>query len=229
MEILREKEVREQMDKTPIIFEQSVKCKMSAKRILLILFLALFTLGFSVIGAGLCYSAHIQEKTCSAVAEGRVIEYKKNSYIGQKRMFTPVIEYQVENEIFTGGTNIWYSSKTFEIGEYVMIGYNPAKPEEFYIKSYDLNIITRLGIVFLVISGAILAVTATVLILGKNKTDKERKETIQAGIIAGGIVLLIFVVFIAVAGLKNTLLVLGGMGLFALYGWFHNKRMKKKG
>lgn len=215
------------MDKTLVVFEQSGK--MSARRILLILFLALFALGFGIIGAGLCYSAHMQEKTCSAAAEGRVIGYKKNSYIGQKHMFTPVVEYQVGNEIFTGETNAWYSSRTFETGEYVLIEYNPTNPEEFYIKNYNLNIITRLGIVFLVIGGAILAVTVTVLILGKNKIDKERKETIQAGIIVGGIVLFISMVFIALAGLKNTLCLFGGMGLFVLYGWFHNKRMKKKG
>ncbi len=110
-----------------------------------------------------------------------------------------------------------------------MIGYDPANPENFYIKSYDLNILTRLGMLFLVIGLAVLAVTITVLILGKNKMDKKKKDTIQAGIIASGIVLLIFAVFVAVAGLKNALFVLGGMGLFALYGWFHNKRIEKKG
>ena len=224
---VRKKEgIKEQMCKTPAVFGQSGK--MSAKRVLLILFLALFTLGFGVIGAGLCYSAHVQEKTCSAAAEGRVTEYRKNSYIGQKRMFTPVVEYQVGNEIFTGETSAWYSSRTFETGEYVMIGYNPSNPEEFYIKNYALNIITRLGIVFLVIGGAMLAVTVTVLLLNKHKMEQKRKRTIQTGIIAGGIILFIFVVFAAVAGLKNTLCVFGGMGLFALYGWFHNKRMEKK-
>lgn len=214
------------MDKTPALFGQSGK--MSAKGILLILFLVLFTLGFGVIGAGLCYSAHMKEKPCSAAAEGKVIEYKENSYIGQKRRFTPVVKYQAGNEIFTGETNVWYSSRIFETDEYVMIGYNPANPEEFYIKNYDLNIITRLGIIFLVIGGAILAVTVTILILDKNNLDKERKGAIQAGIIIGGIVLFIFVAFAAVTGLKNTLCVFGGMGLFALYGWSHNKWTKKK-
>ena len=184
------------MDKTPALFGQSGK--MSAKGILLILFLVLFTLGFDVIGAGLCYCAHMKEKTCSAAAEGKVIEYKENSYIGQKRRFTPVVKYQAGNEIFTGETNVWYSSRIFETDEYVMIGYNPANPEEFYIKNYDLNIITRLGIIFLVIGGAILAVTVTILILDKNNLDKERKGAIQAGIIIGGIVLFIFVAFAAV-------------------------------
>ena len=121
------------MDKTPALFGQSGK--MSAKGILLILFLVLFTLGFGVIGAGLCYSAHMKEKTCSAAAEGKVIKYKENSYIGQKRRFTPVVKYQAGNEIFTGETNVWYSSRIFETDEYVMIGYNPANPEEFYIKN----------------------------------------------------------------------------------------------
>lgn len=167
------------MDKTPALFGQSGK--MSAKGILLILFLVLFTLGFGVIGAGLCYSAHMKEKTCSAAAEGKVIKYKENSYIGQKRRFTPVVKYQAGNEIFTGETNVWYSSRIFETDEYVMIGYNPANPEEFYIKNYDLNIITRLGIIFLVIGGAILAVTVTILILDKNNLDKERKKRGYSG------------------------------------------------
>ena len=144
-------------------------------------------------------------------------------------MFTPVVEYQAGNKIFTGETNARSNSRNFETGEYVMIGYDPANPENFYIKSYDLNILTRLGMLFLVIGLAVLAVTITVLILGKNKMDKKKKDTIQAGIIASGIVLLIFAVFVAVAGLKNALFVLGGMGLFALYGWFHNKRIEKKG
>lgn len=152
---------------------------MSAKKILLILFLPLFALGFCIIGAGLCHSAHMQEKNCSAMAEGRVIEDRKNSYIGQKRMFTPIMEYQVENEIFTGETNVWHSSRLFERGEYVMIGYNPTNPEEFYIKSYNLNMMARLGILFLVIGGAILVITVTVVILDKNKMDKEKKEKIQ--------------------------------------------------
>ncbi len=167
------------MDKTPALFGQSGK--MSAKGILLILFLVLFTLGFGVIGAGLCYSAHMKEKPCSAAAEGKVIKYKENSYIGQKRRFTPVVKYQAGNEIFTGETNVWYSSRIFETDEYVMIGYNPANPEEFYIKNYDLNIITRLGIIFLVIGGAILAVTVTILILDKNNLDKERKKRGYSG------------------------------------------------
>ncbi len=215
------------MDKTSAVSGQSGK--LSAKGILLILFLALFALGFGVIGAGLCYSAHMQEKTCSAVTEGRIIDYRKYSYIGQKNMFTPVVEYQAGNKIFTGETNARSNSRNFETGEYVMIGYDPANPENFYIKSYDLNILTRLGMLFLVIGLAVLAVTITVLILGKNKMDKKKKDTIQAGIIASGIVLLIFAVFVAVTGLKNALFVLGGMGLFALYGWFHNKRIEKKG
>lgn len=226
-EVLRKKEgMRGRMDTTSTISGQSGK--MSAGRILLILFLALFTLGFGIIGTGLCYSAHMQEKTYSAAVEGRVIEYRKNSYIGQKRMFIPVVEYQVGNEMFTGETNGWYSSRTFEPGEYVEIGYNPENPEQFYIKGYDLNIMTRLGILFLGLGGKILTVTVTVLILDKNKTDKERKKTIRAGIIAGGIVLFIFIGFVAVAGLKNTLCVFGAMGLFALYGLLHDKRMAKK-
>lgn len=119
------------MDQTAAVSGQSGK--RSAKGVLLVLFLALFTLGFGAIGAGLCCSAHIQEKNCSAATEGKVIEYRKDSYIGQKRMFTPVVEYQVGNEIFTGEPNAWHSSRTFEVGEYVTIGYNPANPEEFYI------------------------------------------------------------------------------------------------
>ncbi len=214
------------MDKTPAVSKQSGK--MPARRVLRVLFLALFALGFGLIGAGLCHSAHMQEKTCSAAAEGRVIEYRKDSHIGQKRTFTPVVEYQVGNKVFTGETKAWYSFRTFQIGEYVMVGYNPTNPEEFYIKSYNLNIMTWLGALFLFIGGAILAVTATVLILGNSKMGKEKKAKIQAGIIVGGILLFLFAGFAAVAGLQNTLFVFGGMGLFALYGWFHNKRMEKK-
>lgn len=214
------------MDKTPSVSGQSGK--MSAGRISLILFLLLFTLGFGGIGAGLCHSAHRQAKAYSATAEGRVIECRKSSHIGRHHLFTPVVEYQVGNEIFTGETNAWSSSRTFETGEYVAIGYNPANPEEFYIKGYDLNIRTRLGILFLGIGVIILTVTIAVLILHKNKIDKERKEIIRAGIIIGGIVLFIFAGFVVVAGLKNTLCVFGAMGLFALYGWIHNKRMEKK-
>lgn len=194
------------------------------KRILLILFLVLFAFGFGITGAGLCYSAHTQEKTCSATTEGRVIECRKIPYFGQKRMFTPVVEYQVGNEMFTGESDVRSSHRAFETGESVTIGYNPENPEEFYIKSYDLNIMTRLGILFLVISGAVLAITGIVLILARNNISKEKRAKLQAGIIVGGIVLVIVAVFTAVAGLKNTLCILVGMGLFALYGWFHNKR-----
>lgn len=223
----KEKRMGEQMEKVPDAPGQSGK--KPAGSIALIVFLAAFVLGFGAIGAGLCYSAHMREETCSGAAEGKVIKYRKNSSNrGRNRTYTPVVEYQVRNEIFTGETNASSSSRTFEIGEYVMIGYNPANPEEFYIKGYDLNISTRIGIVFLVISGGILAVLVIVLILGKSKISKEKKEKIEAGIIVGGIVFIIFSVFIAVAGLTFTLCAFGAMGLFALYGHFHNKRMDHK-
>ena len=203
---------------------------MKKKRIfLLILFLAVFALGFGIIGAGLCSSAHIQKKTCSAAAEGRVIEYRRNSHIGNKRMYTPVVEYRAGNEILTGETKAWSSSRTFAIGEYVMIGYNPANPKEFYIQNFDLSITTRLGILFLVVSSGILTVTVITLLLNKSRLDKERKQKIEAGLIVGGMILFIFVTFITIAGLKNTPFVFGGMGLFGLYAWFHEKRTKKKG
>lgn len=211
------------MNKTLTVSRQSGK--MSAGRI----FLILFALGFGAIGAGLCYSAHKQEKTCSAVTEGRVIECRKYSYIGRKNMFTPVVEYQVGSKIFTGETNARSSSRAFETGEYVTIGYDPANPEEFYIKSYDLNVTARLGMLFLIISGAILVIIVTILILNKIKISKERKETIQVGILVGGIVCVIFVGLTAALGPKIALCVFGGMGLFVLYEWFRNKRMKKKG
>lgn len=87
---------------------------MKKKRIfLLILFLAVFALGFGIIGAGLCSSAHIQKKTCSAAAEGRVIEYRRNSHIGNKRMYTPVVEYRAGNEILKS-KGILYSKFRFE-------------------------------------------------------------------------------------------------------------------
>ena len=223
----KEKRMGEQMEKVSDAPGQSGK--KPAGSIALIVFLAAFVLGFGAIGAGLCYSAHMREKTCSGAAEGKVIGYRKNSsHRGRNHTYTPVVEYRAENEIFTGETNASSSSRTFEIGEYVMIGYNPANPEEFYIKGYDLNITTRIGIVFLVISGGILAVLVIALILSKSKISKERKEKIEAGIIVGGIVFIIFAVLIAVAGLTLTLCAFGGMGVFALYGYLHNKRMNNK-
>ena len=53
----------------------------------------------------------------------------------------------------------------------------------------------------------------------KSRLLKERKESVQAGLIVGGIVLFLFAGFAAVAGLKNTLCLFGGMGLFALLRW----------
>lgn len=217
-----EKAMGEQRKKAPAESRQSGSA--SAGGIALLLFLAAFLLGFSAIGAGLCYSAHMRKKVCSAEAEGKIIEYMEKSRTGRKHMFTPVVEYEVGNKIFTGNTKAWSSSRTFKTGEYVMIGYNPANPEEFYIKNYDLSITTRLGILFLVISGGILVVTVIVLILDKSKMDKGKKKVVKTGIFVSGIAFLIFVVFMVVAGLTITLCVFGGMGLFALYGWFRDKR-----
>ena len=76
-----------------------------------------------------------------------------------------------------------------------------------------------MGVLFLVISGTILAIIVTVLVLNKSRLLKERKESVQAGLIVGGIVLFLFAGFAAVAGLKNTLCLFRGMGLFALLRW----------
>ena len=87
------------------------------------------------------------------------------------------MEYWVGNQVFMGETNIWFNYQPFKVGEYVSVYYNPKKPDEFYIKKYDLKTTYGMGTIFLLVSIGALGVFVLFTVLGKIKMDEEKKRT----------------------------------------------------
>lgn len=199
--------------------------KKSGGKIFLILFLTVFALGFGALGFGMVHSAHKKTETCSAAAEGRIVGYKKSSY-NHKRRFSPIVEYQVENQIFTDETNVRLNYRPFKEGEHVLLYYNPDRPDEFYIKGYDLKTTYKIGAIFLLVAIGIFVMLALFSILGRIKMDKKKKDDILAKIIIFAILLLMFTVFSSLAGLRITICLFAGAGLFSLYGIYQSKHKK---
>lgn len=201
--------------------------KKSGGEIFIILFLIAFAIFFGALGAGIIHSAYTKEKTYSVAVEGRIIGYKDSSY-NNKRRFSPVVEYWVGNQEVTGETNVQFNYRPFKEGEYVSVYYNPNKPDEFYIKEYDLKTMYKMGTVFLVISMGIFMALILFAILGKVKMDNEKKEQIQVKIILSLIILFMFTVFSCLIGIGITICIFGGMGIFISYGIYQDKHKNKK-
>lgn len=194
--------------------------KKSGGKILLILFFAVFVLGFGTVGVSMIHSAYIKEKVCSAETVGVIIDYSRN----HKHMYTPIVEYQVGEQMFTSDANIRSNHRPFKKGESVSICYNPQSPDEFYMKEYGMKETYGLGVIFLVCSIGTFIASVLFAGIGKIKIDKERKERIQAKIFLSAAVLFIFTVFLCLAGIGITIGISIVMVLFALYGRHHNKR-----
>lgn len=210
------------LDKTNKTVGSDKSRKKSGGKIFTILFLIVFVLGFGALGTGMVYSAYKKEKTYNAVTEGKVAGYRDYSY-SYKHKFSPLVEYWVGNQVFMGETNIRFNYQPFKVGEYVSVYYNPKKPDEFYIKKYDLKTTYGMGAIFLLVSIGALGVFILFTILGKVKMDKEKKEQMQVKIILSLIFLFMFIVFSFVAGFGITICIFAGIGLFALYGLHQNK------
>lgn len=207
------------------ISEQSDK--QTGSNIFIVLFLVFFSLGFSAVGVGIIYSAYAQERTCSVMTKGEVVEYKTDrSSSKHSQIFCPVVKYQAKGEAVIGVSNTWSTSKPFENSERITVGYNPANSDEFYIKGYDLITQYQLGGIFIFISTAILFVLIVFGILSKIKMDKKKKGRIQAKIIMALVILSIFIIFFVLAGPMITFCIFTAMGLFALYGVHSNKRQR---
>jgi len=58
------------------------------------------------------------------------------------------VEHRTKQEVITGGAKSDSSSNPFKKGESVTIGYHPKYPHEFYIKGYDLKLVSRLARLF---------------------------------------------------------------------------------
>lgn len=218
----RRKKMEEDTDKVPASSKQSGR-----GTVFLTLFLAAFSLGFGAIGTGIIHSVHVQEKNCSVMTVGRVIDYKthrsSSSHGGRRRTYSPVVEYRTKQEVITGEAKSGTSSKPFQKGEDVTIGYNPKYPYEFYIKGYDLKIESRLGTVFIIVSIAIPFIAGLLAVLSRIKMDEKKKGKIIITII----LLMVFGIFFLIGGPVLTLCTSAGMGLFALYAAYRNKRKKK--
>lgn len=196
-----------------------------SKIILLFLFLV-FGIGFGAVGLKLFHTAYMQEKDCSASAEGRLVRYEPYHSRGT-RTYSPVVEYQAGNETLTATSNISASSRPFKEGGQVTVFYNPDRPDEFYIKGYGLEIEYKIGAVFLLVSIAAIIITILSIILNKINMDKDKKERLLAKIIMAGIFLFLFTVFLLIAGPGITLCLSAAMGVFALYGAYSNKKKKQ--
>jgi len=194
--------------------------KKAGGKILVVLFFAVFVLGFGAVGVVMIHSAYMKEKVYSAETDGIVIDYNRN----YKHMYTPVVEYQVGDQTFTSSTNTRFNHRPFKKGESVSIYYNPKSPDEFYLKGYDLKGTYNLGVIFLVFSMGILIVSVLFAVIGRIEIDNERKGRIQAKIFLSVAVLVIFTAFLCLAGLGLTICILIFMVLFALYGRYQNKR-----
>ena len=195
-------------------------------KILGILLFLIFTLGSGTIGITLLRSAHAQEKACSGKVEGQVVEYRKHYSGFRRKTYSPVVEFRAGNEMITGNSQTSSYPKPFKPGEYVTIGYNPQDPSEFYIKGYDLKTDYQLGTIFLLISLAIFAAAALLLLLGKIHIEEKKKEKIQTAMFLTGAIGFILTMFLVLAGIPITVCVFTAMGLFALYGRRKNKQNK---
>lgn len=191
----------------------------------LILFLTMFALGFGALGFGMMHSGYKKEQSYNGTAEGRIIDYRKSSH-KNKRMFSPIVEYQVGDEVFIGETNASLNYRPYKEGAYVEVHYNPKNPDEFYIKEFDLETTYKLGRIFLFVSIGILIILVLCFVLSKLKMNKEKKERILAKVVFSAALLFIFIVSFCLAGLIKTLCIFAGMGLFALYGIHQNKKKK---
>lgn len=188
--------------------------KKSGGHVFLILFLVIFSLGFGIPGVGMIRSAYRKEQSYSAETEGRVVGYHDYSR-ENKHMFSPIIEYLADDQMFTGETNVNFNHRPFKEGESISIYYNPQKPEEFYIKGYDLKTTYQLGGLFLFVSIGVLMVSALILVL---------KERFQLVILMTFLLLFFFLVFSCLVGPGKTLAFFAVMGLFILYGIRRDKR-----
>lgn len=200
--------------------------KKSNGTIFLLLFLTAFALLFSALGAVMIHSSYKKENTYAAASEGRIINYSRHTKHNNKRMFSPIVEYWVGNQVFTGETNTRYNYRPFSIGEKVSVYYNPQKPDDFYIKEFDLKTSYMIGGIFLFTGIGIFVILALFAVLGKAKIDKKRKEQLQVILIFSFMLLFVFIVFSCLAGPGITICIFTGMGLFTLFGLNQNKRKK---
>lgn len=200
--------------------------KKSSRKFFLILFIAVFSLSFGVPGAVMIRSAYMKEKICCAETDGTVVDYRSR-YHHNDREYSPVVQYRVEEQVFTSETNIWFQNHPLKTGEYVSVYYNPESPDEFYVKQYDLKVEYKLGAVFLLVSIGIVGITVLFAVIGRIKMNKAKKEQLQAKMMLSAVFLFLFIMFICLAGPAITICVFAVMGLIALYGFFQNRRKKE--
>lgn len=191
----------------------------------LLLFLGMFSLVFGIIGVVMIGSACLQEKN-SVLTEGEVIEYRRQPSHRSGHDYSPVVTYQAGDERITGETNVWSNTRPFQIGEHVTVGYDPERPDRFFIKEYSLKLRYQLGTIFLMISLGIVFAGLFFFLLGRTGMEQKKKEQAEAVSLVLGIVFFIFAGFWMLAGPAVTLCISAVIGLFGLYGWYDNRRKK---
>ncbi len=197
----------------------------SGGRMILLVFVLIFGLGFGIVGLFMVRSAYLKEKRCSAETTGTIVDYGRHYSKGHD-LYSPIVEYRVGDQVFSSETNVRFNYRPFKKGEGVSIFYNPQNPGEFYIEEYDVGTTYRLGVIFLFVSVAVLIISALFFVMGRITMDPKKKARMEGKIFIFAALLFVFTVFSCLAGLGKTICIFAVMGLFALYGRYRDRRKK---
>ena len=120
--------------------------------------LILVIVGIAIISLGIFFiiRGNSLAKVCTAETTGTVVgilsEEETDSEGFTSIMYTPQIEYSVDEQLYTAKGNGSSNASDYKVGEQVQIMYNPNNAEEYIIKGDNSsNIIGTILIVFGVI------------------------------------------------------------------------------
>lgn len=211
-------------DKNRNILQQSEK-KTGINTVFTVILITVIII-LELIGGGILYQAHVKEKNCSAIVEGTLVKWNRRTK--EKGVsYSPIVEYNVGNEIYTGISNVWGNILPIKKGDKVIIGYNPSNPTEFYMEGYDLNNIRITGSIFIIIGAALALVNMICFVLNRINMDKKKRMRIEVIICASGILLVFYWMMLLIMGVGITLLISLILGFFIFYVK-HKNRSKKQ-
>ena len=124
--------------------------------IVLLLIYGFCGLLFLLIGLIFKSKYNLKVKQCTMETIGIIEDYKirtTNSYYDSYRLWHPVIKFDVDNKQVKKEINIGTTKKKYEIGDKVIVKYNPNDINEFYIVGYNIN---KLGNIFIIVGTAVL-------------------------------------------------------------------------
>lgn len=109
---------------------------------------------FLVFGIGLLIKAVGHKMTCKEKTVARVIAFDvKEEFRTHQRYFRPIFEYQVEGEKIIGKCNKFTKMENrYQIGEEIVLRYNPNHPEDCDLQDAFGDIILS---IFVILMGAL--------------------------------------------------------------------------